>query len=107
MPFSRDVTGKEICLHFFVLYCKLLYVTFHRSPVFLGILNTIEGLYKSPVTGDALAIDEAISKGLISGALLSTRTKRDLLPRDTKETTLTERRCYTITHAKDTVTGEC
>ena len=67
------------------------------------MVNTIEGIYKSPATGDSLPIDEAINKGLIAGALLCTRTKREILP---KEPEFMEKRCYTITHAKDTDTGE-
>lgn len=71
-------------------------------------MNPSEGLYKSPVTGDSLSLDEAIDKGLIFGDLLSTRTRRALLPAPPEEqisATFTEKRSYTITHAKDTKSG--
>lgn len=71
-------------------------------------MNPSEGLYKSPVTGDSLSLDEAIEKGLIFGELLSSRTKRTLLPPIEEEVsaTFTEKRSYTITHAKDTKSGK-
>ncbi|XP_067936299.1 uncharacterized protein [Watersipora subatra] len=75
----------------------------YNVAVLEGVVNTVEGVYKSPATGDALLIDDAIAKGLIRGALLSTRTNRELLP---NEPVVTEKKCYTITHAKDTSSGK-
>jgi len=71
-----------------------------------GIINSEAGIYKSPVTGDSLSIDEAVTKGLISATLLSTKTRREIIQPEVQTATFTERRSYTITHAKDTITGE-
>lgn len=70
-----------------------------------GVINTVEGVYRSPVTGDSLTIDEAIEKRLIAGILLSVKTRRSALPEPQKLALFTERLSYTITHAKNTVTG--